>query len=47
MTKEDVYQIALSMDAEEQAKFKAFLSALLESGDTAQLLASGSRGSAE
>ena len=40
MTKEEVYQAALGMSAEEQEKFKAFLLTLLESEDTALLLAS-------
>lgn len=40
MTKEDIYQAALSMGAEEQVKFKAFLLALLESEDIALSLAS-------
>lgn len=41
MTKEDVYRIALEMNEEEQAEFKSFLSALLESEGTALPLASG------
>lgn len=40
MTKEEVYQAAQCMSVEEQAKFKAFLRALLESEDTALPLAS-------
>ena len=36
MTKEEVYLLAMKMSEEERAEFKAFLSALLESEDTAQ-----------
>ncbi len=40
MSKEEVYQAALGMSAEERAQFKAFLLALLESEDTVLPLAS-------
>lgn len=40
MTREEAYKIALEMNEEDRAAFKAFLSALLENEDTALLLAS-------
>ena len=45
MTKAEVYQAALSMSPEEQAKFKAFLRSLLESEDTVIPPASDQKGS--
>lgn len=40
MSKEEVYQAALGMSAEDRAQFKAFLLALLENEDTVLPLAS-------
>ena len=46
MTREEVYRMALKLSGEERTEFKAFLSALLESGDTAQPPASDPQESA-
>lgn len=46
MTREEVYKMALELNGEERTDFKAFLSALLESGDTSQPLASDPQESA-
>ena len=39
MTREEAYKVALEMNEEDRAAFKAFLVALLESEDTALPLA--------